>query len=72
MWDALSIDDNNDLKYDWKKDSRFSIYAQELKTHPEYRKQKAAYFSAIRQYNYEHPNNPIDPENGLPSPYSDQ
>lgn len=72
VWDALSIDDNNDLKYDWKKDSRFSIYAQELKTHPEYRKQKAAYFSAIRQYNYEHPNNPIDPENGLPSPYSDQ
>lgn len=72
VWDAFSIDDNNDLKYDWKKDSRFSIYAQGIKTHPEYNKQKASYFSAIRQYNQEHSNNPIDPEDGLPSPYSDQ
>lgn len=72
VWDAFSINDNNDLVYDWKRDSRFSIYAQGLKTHPEYKKQKAAYFSAVRQYNSEHPNSPIDPEDGLPSPYSDQ
>lgn len=72
VWDAFSIDSNNDLSYDWKKDSRFSIYAQGLTTHPEYNKQKSAYFSAIRQYNSEHPNNPVEPEDGLPSPYSNQ
>ena len=72
VWNAFSINDNNDLVYDWKKDSRFSIYAQGLTTHPDYKKQKAAYFSAIRQYNSEHPSSPVDPEDGLPSPYSDQ
>ena len=69
-WDAFSIDSNNNLKYDWKKDSRFSIYAKGLTTHPEYKKQRAAYYSAIIQYNEDHPDNPIDPEDGLPDPYS--
>ena len=72
VWDAFSINENNDLQYNWKKDKRFEIYAQELTSHPEYKKQKAAYFSAIRQYNSEHPDSPVDPEEGLPSPYSDE
>ena len=72
VWDAFSINGDNDLKYNWKKDKRFEIYAQGLTTHPEYKKQKAAYFSAIRQYNSEHPSSPVDPEDGLPSPYSNE
>lgn len=72
VWDAFSINENNDLVYNWKKDKRFYIYAQGLTTHPEYKKQKSAYFSAVRQYNSENPDNPIDPEQGLPSPYSNE
>ena len=72
VWDAFSINGDNDLEYNWKKDKRFEIYAQGLTTHPEYKKQKAAYFSAIRQYNSEHPSSPVDPEDGLPSPYSNE
>lgn len=72
VWEAFSINKDNDLEYNWKNDKRFEIYAQGLTTHPEYKKQKAAYFSAIRQYNSEHPDSPIDPEQGLPSPYSNE
>lgn len=72
VWDSFSINKDNDLEYNWKNDKRFNIYAQGLTTHPEYKKQKAAYFSAIRQYNSEHPSSPVDPEDGLPSPYSNE
>lgn len=72
VWDALSIDKDNNLSYDWKKDERFSIYAKGLTSNKEYKKQKARYFSAIRQYNEEHPDNPVDFEDGLPEPYSNQ
>lgn len=72
VWEAFSIDKNNNLVYNWKKDARFSIYANGLVNNPEYKKQKAKYFSAIRQYNEEHPDNPVDFEDGLPTPYSNQ
>lgn len=72
VWDAFSINSNNDLVYDWKKDKRFSIYAKGLTSDPKYNMQRSAYFSAVRQYNSEHPDSPIDPEDGLPSPYSNE
>lgn len=72
VWDAYSIDNDNNLVYDWKKDTRFSIYASGNTEHPEYKIQKARYLSRVLIYNKEHPNNPINPEDGLPDPYSDK
>lgn len=72
VWDAYSIDESNNLVYDWKKDGRFSIYATGNTEHPQYNIQKARYLSRIREYNKEHPNSPINPEDGLPTPYSDK
>lgn len=36
VWDAYSIDEGNNLVYDWKKDARFSIYATGNTEHPQY------------------------------------
>lgn len=73
VWDAISIDKYGEIQYDWKKDKRFSIYASGDVNNPEYLKQKGAYFSAILEYNREHPEtaiNPKDPEANLPNPYT--
>lgn len=69
-WGAWYIDSDNNLKYNWKEDSRFSIFAKGLKDHPEYNKQKSAYLSAIRQYNMDHKDDPIDMDDDLPEPYA--
>lgn len=74
VWEAFSLDKDGNLKYDWTKDKRFFA----LKTAPEnseaYKKALSAYYSAIREYNEEHPDNPIEkPDNdwpSLPEPYS--
>lgn len=74
VWDAFSLDAQGNLKYDWTKDKRFAA----LKTAPEgsdaYKKALSAYYSAIREYNEEHPDAPIEkPDNdwpSLPEPYS--
>lgn len=73
VWDAFSLDSENNLVYNWKEDKRFSIFASKQKDHPEYKKQKAAYFDRVAAYNREHPDNPIDQldeNNPLPVPYS--
>ena len=73
VWDAMDIDEYGEILYDWKKDRRFAIYASGDKSNPEYLKQKGAYFSAILEYNREHPESAIDPRNpeaNLPSPYT--
>lgn len=70
VWNAYSIDKENNLVYDWKKDTRFDVYRSGQKSHPEYNKQKALYFSKIKEYNEEHPDNPIEFTDDLPSPYS--
>lgn len=70
VWEAYSIDDENNLKYDWTKDKRFSIYASGQTEHAEYKKQKALYFSKIKEYNEEHPDNKLEMTADLPSPYS--
>ncbi len=70
VWDAYSIDKNNNLIYNWKKDERFSIYASGQTSRQEYKEQKALYFSKIKEYNEEHPDNPIEFTGDLPSPYS--
>ena len=73
VWDAMDIDEYGEIQYNWRKDKRFSIYASGDESNPEYLKQKGAYFSAILEYNREHPESAIDPrspEANLPNPYT--
>ena len=55
--DAWEVKDD-ELVYNWKKDKRFSIYAQgeSMKNHPDYAKQKGLYRLKIREWNMDHPN----------------
>lgn len=75
-WDAWYLDNNGDLKYEWRKDSRFSLLASEDNSNPEeYAKQRSMYFSKIRQYNLDHPERePLDISlsTDLPAPYSNK
>lgn len=55
---AFYIDENNNLQYDWKKDKRFSLYANKQQMgSDEYNKQKSLYLSKLRQYNNTHVDN---------------
>lgn len=71
--DAWEIKDD-ELIYNWKKDKRFSIYAQgeSMKNHPDYAKQKGLYRLKIREWNMDHPNKQLTYEDDLPTPYSNQ
>ena len=71
--DAWEVKDD-ELVYNWKKDKRFSIYAQgeSMKNHPEYAKQKGLYRLKIREWNMDHPKNQLSYEDDLPTPYSNQ
>lgn len=65
---------NDELVYNWKKDKRFSIYAQgeSMKNHPEYAKQKGLYRLKIREWNKDHPKQQLELTDDLPTPYSNQ
>lgn len=69
-WEAFDLEDNR-LVYNWKKDKRYSIYADPSKKGTkEYEEQRIAYYNAVRQYNKEHPENTIDFSDDLPAAYS--
>lgn len=72
-WEAMTVEDDI-LKYNWKRDKRFEIYASGNKEHPEYKKQKSLYLSKVQEYNEEHPENQLEydehNETHLPEPYS--
>lgn len=51
VWEAYSLDENGDLKYDWKKDKRFSIYANGDVNSKEYLAQKTLYERHIAELN---------------------
>ena len=68
-YDAFDIKDG-ELVYDWTKDKRFSIYASGNTNDPRYYDQMGAYYNAVREYNQDHPEAPVDYKDGLPSPYS--
>lgn len=74
VWDAFSLNNNGQLIYDWTKDKRFSALKTAPKDSEEYNKALSLYYSRIKEYNEEHPNNPIEkPDNdwpSLPEPYS--
>ena len=73
--DAWEVKDD-ELIYNWKKDKRFSIYAQgeSMKNHPEYAKQKGLYRLKIREWNKDHPRDDLQLtyDDDLPTPYSNQ
>lgn len=70
VWDAISLDSDGNLKYDWTKDTRFKAFKYGVVGSEEYKKAKSLYFSRIREYNQEHPDNPIEMTDDLPEPYS--
>lgn len=71
-FDAWYIE-NDELKYNWKKDKRFEIYAKGDKSNPEYAKQKGLYIMKIQEYNQDHPDlKPLEYSDDLPTPYSNQ
>lgn len=71
-WQAFSLKDGL-LHYNWKLDKRFSVYAdQSKKGTPEWLKQRAAYYNAIRQYNQENPESTLKFSDDLPAAYSNQ
>lgn len=72
VWEAFSLDSNGKLVYDWKKDARFKDYVERSPESIEYKKAKSLYLSYIRMYNKEHPDRPITPEQGLPTPYTNK
>lgn len=78
--DAYSVVDG-ELKYDWKKDKRFELFANGIrKGSPEYNRQKALYYAVAKQFVNEHAKNDdgsdfeLDMENpmALPSAYTVQ
>lgn len=56
-YEAYSLDKDQRLVYDWRKDKRFSLYAKKeegkRENLEEYNKQKALYYSLIRAFNME-------------------
>lgn len=71
-WKAFDLKDNK-LVYDWRKDKRYSVYADKSKEGTEeYQRQKIAYYNAIRQYNANHPDNTIGYTDDLPEAYSNE
>lgn len=72
-WEAMTVEDDI-LKYNWKRDKRFEVYASGNKEHPDYNKQRSLYLSKVQEYNEEHPENQLEydehNEIHLPEPYS--
>ena len=69
VYDAFSIEEGK-LKYNWKEDKRFKIYASGDTSNKEYYTQMGAYYNAIRAYNLDHPGAAINYSDDLPMPYS--
>lgn len=69
-YDAYSLDENHRLKYDWRKDKRFSEYAAGNTSSPEYNKQKALYYSMIKAFNIEDSTKQLAYTDDLPDAYT--
>lgn len=70
-YDAL-YEEDGELKYDWRRDGRFSALAAGDTSHKDYANQRALYMSKIRQYNEEHPEAQLSYTDDLPMPYSNK
>ena len=51
VWEAISLDSDGNLKYDWTKDARFKAFKYGVVGSEEYKKAKSLYLSRIREYN---------------------
>lgn len=51
VWEAYEMNEDNDLVYNWKKDKRFSIYAEGKTDDPKYLEQKTLYLRYIEELN---------------------
>lgn len=73
-WDAFTLNQKTrQLEYNWKKDKRYSAYADKSKKGTkEYEDAKVAYYNAIRIYNSENPEHTIDFTEDLPVAYSNE
>lgn len=74
VWDAYSLNKEQQLVYNWKKDKRFYHLANNIKGE-EYNKELGLYYNKVREYNQEHSDTPIsyDMNNDpLPTPYSNR
>lgn len=72
--DAWTVVDG-ELKYNWRKDKRFSLLTNKAnKNNPEYKKQQALYMLCIKEWNKDHPDpkQQLNYQDDLPSPYSNQ
>lgn len=68
--DAYSVE-NGQLKYNWRKDKRFSLLANNDKSNlVEYNKQKGLYLSLLRDFNLEGYNLEVDVKTDLPDGYT--
>lgn len=72
-WEAITVE-NDELKYNWKKDKRFEIFASGNTKHEKYNEQRSLYLSKVQEYNEEHPDNQLEYDDNneihLPEPYS--
>lgn len=70
VWDAYSMEEDQ-LKYNWKKDKRFDIFSrgESAKSHPDYAKQQALYYNLISTYNQDH-GTQLTFKDNLPEPYT--
>lgn len=71
VWDALDMQ-NNSLVYNFKKDKRFSAYANNDTSNPKYEEQKSLYLAIAQQFVDEGVSNPDGTlfEIGQPLPYA--
>lgn len=79
-WEAYSVNNNNELVYNWKNDKRFNLLAEKGldsdSTDIEYRKQKGLYYAIAEQLEREHAMNKDGSKfrigQPLPKPYTNQ
>lgn len=72
---AYTLDENGNVKYDWKKDKRFELLVKKDKKNPKYNDQLSTFMSLARELNNEFPEYNIkfdDPDNlpDLPDGYT--
>lgn len=62
---------DGELKYDWRFDKRFDIYAKGAKNHPDYDKQKGMYLTLLHDFNAQNLTDvPLKEGDALPQAYT--
>ena len=77
VWDAYSLDENDQLKYDFTKDKRFEVYLNGDTSNPKYNEQRTLFLKNIEEWNaqgYRKDDGSVLTENDrfLPQPYTNR